>query len=613
MKKITLLITLLAFTFSFSQAIPVTFDSDIISGAKVDGVVSPSSANWFSDSGLTSASVEDVTATAPSQGNAGKIISSASGQPWQNAQILLQDNYIDLTSNKVITLDVWAESPQDFLLKMEQSLNGGPNTEKGFAHGGTGWETISVDFTTPNSGQEVPNDQYRLFVLFPCYSVAAGWDNGPFESTTYVDNFSGTVGDAIANPSAPTTAAPTPAAREAADVVSFFSDAYTDITFPETPTSWSQSGFETVNIASGDDIWKFDACNFFAMADYDGVDLSSMETMHIDYWTPDTTENAKIFVKLVDTVSGLEELIDLGLSVAGSWQSVEIDLSTFTTLTDLSNVTQVLYDPTADGSIQYIDNFYFYKAPASNGDAPTTAAPTPAAREAADVVSFFSDAYTDITFPETPTSWSQSGFETVNIASGDDIWKFDACNFFAMADYDGVDLSSMETMHIDYWTPDTTENAKIFVKLVDTVSGLEELIDLGLSVAGSWQSVEIDLSTFTTLTDLSNVTQVLYDPTADGSIQFIDNFYFYKEPTAGLEDNVFNTVKMFPNPAKDTVKFSVNSSEVLDIEIFDMLGKFVLGVNDVQNEVNISGLNSGLYFVQMTLGTQQATKKLVVN
>ena len=112
---------------------------------------------------------------------------------------------------------------------------------------------------------------------------------------------------------------------------------------------------------------------------------------------------------------------------------------------------------------------------------------------------------------------------------------------------------------------------------------------------------------------MSNVTQVLYDPTADGSIQFIDNFYFYKEPTAGLEDNVFNTVKMFPNPAKDTVKFSVNSSEVLDIEIFDMLGKFVLGVNDVQNEVNISGLNSGLYFVQMTLGTQQATKKLVVN
>jgi len=94
---------------------------------------------------------------------------------------------------------------------------------------------------------------------------------------------------------------------------------------------------------------------------------------------------------------------------------------------------------------------------------------------------------------------------------------------------------------------------------------------------------------------------------------YLDNLYFYTEATQGLDDNVFNTVKMFPNPAKDTVQFSVNSNENLDIEIFDMLGKSVLRVNDVQNEVNISDLNSGLYFVQMTLGTQQATKKLIIN
>ena len=83
--------------------------------------------------------------------------------------------------------------------------------------------------------------------------------------------------------------------------------------------------------------------------------------------------------------------------------------------------------------------------------------------------------------------------------------------------------------------------------------------------------------------------------------------------TASVNDFGFNTVKMFPNPATDTVQFSVNSNENLDIEIFDMLGKSVLRVNDVQNEVHISDLNSGLYFVQMTLGTQQATKKLIVN
>ncbi|MDA0860867.1 MAG: T9SS type A sorting domain-containing protein, partial [Bacteroidetes bacterium] len=66
-------------------------------------------------------------------------------------------------------------------------------------------------------------------------------------------------------------------------------------------------------------------------------------------------------------------------------------------------------------------------------------------------------------------------------------------------------------------------------------------------------------------------------------------------------------VKMFPNPAKDYVTFSVNSNEDLDIQIFDITGKSVLSIENVQSQVNISDLNSGLYFVQMTLGTQQAT------
>ena len=446
MKKITLFITLIVFTLGFSQAIPVTFDTDITVGAKANGILTPVSANWFSDSGLTSVSVEDIASDTPDHGKAGKIISSASGAKWQNAQILLQNNYIDLRANKKITLDVYSDKAQNFLLKMEQSKEGTTgNTEKSFSHTGAGWESITVDFSTPNAGQPVPNDQYRLFVIFPCYS--SGFADPAFDSTTYIDNFSGTVGDA--------------------------------------------------------------------------------------------------------------------------------------------------YVPQAQ--------------------APTKSAPIPPKRDAGDVVSFYSDAYTDITFPETPTSWSQSGFEKVNIAAGDDIWKFNACNFFAMANYNGVDLSNMEKMHIDYWTPDTTPNAKIFIKLVDTKANVEELVDLGLSAAGSWQSIEIDLSTFKTHTNLSSITQVLYDPTADGSIQFIDNFYFYRQPTAGLEDNALKTVKMFPNPAKDTVQFSVNSNENLDIEIFDMLGKSVLRVNAVQNEVNIADLNSGLYFVQMTLGTQQATKNLVVN
>src|SRR5690606_27115658 len=136
----------------------------------------------------------------PDHGNAGQIVSSSSGQAWQNAQLSLTTNYLDLTDatgSKTITVDVYSISAQDFLLKLEQSLNGTTgNTEKSFSHTGSGWETIAIDFSTPNAGQPVPNDQYKLLVFFPCYS--AGFANPPFDSTTYIDNVLGTVGDALA-------------------------------------------------------------------------------------------------------------------------------------------------------------------------------------------------------------------------------------------------------------------------------------------------------------------------------------------------------------------------------------------------------------------------------
>lgn len=60
-------------SFGFSQTIPVNFDSDVAIGV-----------NWNSDSRLTSVDVVDLPSDTPDNGNAGEIVSSASGQAWQN-------------------------------------------------------------------------------------------------------------------------------------------------------------------------------------------------------------------------------------------------------------------------------------------------------------------------------------------------------------------------------------------------------------------------------------------------------------------------------------------------------------------------------------------------
>jgi len=128
---------------------------------------------------------------------------------------------------------------------------------------------------------------------------------------------------------------------------------------------------------------------------------------------------------------------------------------------------------------------------------------------------------------------------------------------------------------------------------------------------GSWEQLTFDFSsqignTFNRLVIIPDFA----DRTQD-VVSYFDQFSFGS--TAGIKDNLYNTVKMFPNPTKDVVQFSKNSNEQLDIEIFDVLGKSVLRVDNVRNTVNVSALNAGLYFVQMTLGTKATTKKLVVN
>lgn len=106
---------------------------------------------------------------------------------------------------------------------------------------------------------------------------------------------------------------------------------------------------------------------------------------------------------------------------------------------------------------------------------------------------------------------------------------------------------------------------------------------------------------------------LLYVVTRDEEVK-LSEIKLIRNAVASIEDfSAKNSVKMFPNPAKDVVQFSKHSNEPLDIQIFDMLGKSLIAHKNVQNAVNISSLRTGVYFVQMTLRTKATTKKLVVH
>ena len=78
-----------------------------------------------------------------------------------------------------------------------------------------------------------------------------------------------------------------------------------------------------------------------------------------------------------------------------------------------------------------------------------------------------------------------------------------------------------------------------------------------------------------------------------------------------------NSFTIFPNPAKDEVTIQLESANFgnVKINIYDIQGKAIL--KDINFETNastidISNLESGLYFVQLNNGIHKQVKKLVI-
>ena len=537
-----------------------------------------------------------------------------------------------ITSNQTLTMQVNKNIVGKVGIKFVNATNGTVleiTDNQGLASAVNEWVTLSWNISGFNVGENNNISQFVVFIDWRCTSEAPR----PGDVQLLVDNISwgankltnpATCTDGIQNgtetgidcggtcaPCAgqePLVAAPTPPVRVAADVVSIFSNAYANVTLSELPTAWSQlTSFASVQIQTND-TWKSTGCEFIGMVtNYTtGVDLSTMDMMHIDYWTPNTNP---IGVKIVNTVDIGEAQAPLGATVSGAWQSIDVPMTAFAALGNKTKITQLLIDPIGPSTI-FIDNFYFYKTPIVVSD-PVVAAPTPPARAAADVVSIFSNAYTNVTLEELPTSWSQfTAFTPVQIQTND-TWKITGCDFVGMVtNYAaGINLSAMETMHIDYWTPD---NNPIGVKIVNTVDGGEALAPLGTTVTGAWQSIDVPMSAFAALGNKTKITQLLIDPVTPSKI-YIDNFYFYKNPLA-VSDFSKVSFSTYPNPTTNNWTVKSNSNDVItSVNVYDISGKTILNVTNTSNEVIINGseLSNGIYFATIVTDNGSKVIKLI--
>jgi endonuclease I/chitodextrinase len=71
-------------------------------------------------------------------------------------------------------------------------------------------------------------------------------------------------------------------------------------------------------------------------------------------------------------------------------------------------------------------------------------------------------------------------------------------------------------------------------------------------------------------------------------------------------------VKLYPNPVKNNLTVNLKSDITTKIEIYDILGKRVLGrtLNETSS-INLQGLNTGIYIVKITQNNASISKKLI--
>jgi hypothetical protein len=232
-------------------------------------------------------------------------------------------------------------------------------------------DLIGIIGNDPGSGWTVGSGATNNNTLVRKASIEGGttdWSNAANEWDVYPSNTSNYIGSHTSScdkSNEPTTAAPNPT-KDQEDVISLFSNVYNDVTVDTWLTSWSSAMLEEVQI-DGNDVKKYTSVDFAGveMTGANSIDASGMDYISVDFWTPNAT---KVKLKLVDWGADnafgggddTEHEVEYETFSQGAWISTTTNLSDFTGLNSLENISQIIFAAEPAGSVTaFIDNVYF--------------------------------------------------------------------------------------------------------------------------------------------------------------------------------------------------------------------------------------------------------------
>ncbi len=517
---------------------------------------------------------------------------------------------MNVTGMTHFNITVWSPSFTTFGVKLvDYGANG--------VHGGDDDTEHEIVYNSPAQNQWV-----TYHIPLSSFTGLAARDHvaqiiiSSSNAKVYVDNVFFNTETVITPVTDPTVAAPDPT-LPADKVMSMFSNVYTNVAVDTWRTDWSAANLEEVQIA-GNDTKKYTALNFVGIETVASpLNITGMTHFNVNVWSPDFT----VFkVKLVDFgANGVhgggddsEHEITYNSPAQSQWITYRIPLSDFSILLSQEHIGQLIF--ASSGAKVYIDNVYFSNEVVAPTD-PVVAAPNPTL-PANQVISMFSNTYTNVPVDTWRTPWSDAAMTETQIA-GNDVKKYTALNFVGIeAIASQLDITNMTHFNVDVWSSNFNQ---FRVKLVDfganAVHGggddVEHEITFNSPAQGQWITYHIPISDFINLITKQNIAQLIF--AAGGANVYVDNVYFSRDTPLAVSENVISKVKMYPNPASSMLNI-VAPENIQEVTILNTIGQQVRRIQPGSREVNLNvdSLSKGIYIVNTTINGKTRTEKLVI-
>lgn len=309
------------------------------------------------------------------------------------------------------------------------------------------------------------------------------------------------------NPVTPLQAAPTPTAA-AANVLSIFSDSYTNVAGTDFFPNWGQTTVVTQIPIAGNNTLHYANFNYEGAQLGSNQNVSSYGFLHLDYYSANASQ-LRVFLISPGPV---ETPYTLSVPTSG-WNSVNIPLSAFSPVA-LNNIFQMKFD-LGSGDDIFLDNIYFWKIP----PVPPVPAPTPVYPPAT-VISIFSDAYTNVAGTDFFPNWGQNTVVTQVPISGNNTLLYTGLNYEGTQLGSNQNVSSKNFLHVDYYSA----NSSALQVFLISPGPVQTSYTLPVPTANGWNSVDIPLTAFAPV-DLTNVFQLMF--VGNGNI-YIDNIVFHQ-------------------------------------------------------------------------------------